>query len=490
MPHDPTDPAALRTDGPSIYPDTDYDEPLRNQFHYSNQAGWMNDVNGVWFADGKYHLTYQHFPTKTEWGPMHWGYATSPDLLHWTQHNPALVPGVNTKGMAYSGSAVIDTHNTLGLTNPDRPAAVLVYTDIDEGQSLATSTDGGTTWVRYPGNPVLGPDPVDKQIADRRDPKVLFHEPTGRWVMVIFRVGHGMEFFTSPDLRDWTHTSTFQSEHFWECPDLFELPVIVDGRPTGERRWVLQAALGTYRVGTFDGERFVPDRPDAPVQKMSHGPEFYAAQTVTNAPDGRTIQLGWLGMWEREPLEPATAWRHGVTFPVDLQLHRQPDGRDVVTRWPIPEIERLYAESHEWETQTVSGATDPLDDIDALTFDLTLDLDLEPVGDHPPPSRVELAIAGHRLAYDVGEQKLYGMALDPAVGLPVPPIDGRLKLRVLRDHAAIEVFGAEGLMSASREIALPSADGSVGLRVDGNARLVRLRLDEVNSAWPAAGASR
>lgn len=62
-------------------------------FHLAPPAGWMNDPNGlIWFND-RYHAFYQHHPMSEHWGPMHWGHATSDDMIHW-QHEPiALAPG-------------------------------------------------------------------------------------------------------------------------------------------------------------------------------------------------------------------------------------------------------------------------------------------------------------------------------------------------------------------------------------------------------------
>jgi sucrose-6-phosphate hydrolase SacC (GH32 family) len=99
---------------------------------------------------------------------------------------------------------------------------------------------------------------------------------------------HTIHFLTSPDLKDWRVEGRIAG--FFECPDLFELPV--DGEP-GETRWVLTAASGEYMVGTFDGATFTPETPKL---KGHRGRGFYAAQTFSDIPaaDGRRIQIGWL----------------------------------------------------------------------------------------------------------------------------------------------------------------------------------------------------
>lgn len=246
-----------------------YREPWRPQFHFTPAKNWMNDPNGMVFFDGEYHLFYQYNPFGDKWGHMSWGHAVSRDLVRW-EHLP-LALAEEDGVMIFSGSAVVDWKNSSGLGKDGKPPLVAIYTGHYttkrlQNQHIAYSTDRGRTWTKYAGNPVL-----DIGEADFRDPKVFWHEPTGRWVMVIaLPLPRQVRFYASSDLKSWKHLSDFgpagSTSGIWECPDLF--PLTVDGPPGGSK-WALIVNVGSgapaggsgcqYFVGEFDGERFQLD---------------------------------------------------------------------------------------------------------------------------------------------------------------------------------------------------------------------------------------
>jgi len=176
-------------------------ETYRPLYHFSPPSGWMNDPNGLIFFDDEWHLFYQHIPEGQT--RQHWGHAVSPDLVHW-EHLPIALPP-DDLGAIWSGSCVADERDTSGFFDGGRAGLVAVFTHQDnklgQRQSLAHSRDRGRTWAKFENNPVLSSD-----IPDFRDPKVFWHTPTAHWVMVLATGDHA-SFYTSPDLRAWTHAS-------------------------------------------------------------------------------------------------------------------------------------------------------------------------------------------------------------------------------------------------------------------------------------------
>ena len=117
-----------------------HNESLRPQYHFTPDSGWMNDPNGLVYNDGIYHLFYQYYPHATVWGPMHWGHAVSTDMVHWDHKPIALFP--DSKGLVFSGSAVVDKNNTSGFGLDGKVPLVAIYTY----HSMQGEKSGGNTF--------------------------------------------------------------------------------------------------------------------------------------------------------------------------------------------------------------------------------------------------------------------------------------------------------------------------------------------------------
>ena len=268
-----------------------YRELFRPQFHFTPAKNWMNDPNGMVFFEGEYHLFYQYNPEGDKWGHMSWGHAVSRDLVRW-EHLPVALKEENDI-MIFSGSVVVDWRNSSGFGEKGKPPLVAIYTGHYnkkslQNQQLAFSNDKGRTWTKYKGNPVL-----DIEDKDFRDPKVFFHEGTKRWIMTVaWPVERKVRFYSSPDLKKWTHLSDFgpagSTTGIWECPDLFPLPVKGSKQ---DDKWVLIVNVGSgaaaggsgaqYFVGRFDGSKFILDKASSKGQ-----PEFVPTPSLIVDFDG------------------------------------------------------------------------------------------------------------------------------------------------------------------------------------------------------------
>jgi fructan beta-fructosidase len=317
-------------------------EHFRPRLHFSPRAGWINDPNGLIHVDGIWHMFFQHDPHSTVHGLMHWGHASSSDLVRWTEHPVALHP--DALGACFSGSAIetpsgeIKLFYTAHSTNPDGSDHQVQCT-VHANRSL-------TQFESDPSNPVI----VNPGLAVFRDPKVIWHAPTACWIMVLTQ-GQSIGFYSSPDLAQWQHESNFgdgEGRHGtgpWECPDLVELRA-----PDGTNRWVLIVGIATdgpgggsgtqYFVGRFDGHRFANDNPPETVLWMDHGRDFYAAQTFFGASEPTAI--AWASNWQYARETPTQSFRGCMGLPRRLGLSTSPKGLRLTQ-----EVPHLIARSFE-----------------------------------------------------------------------------------------------------------------------------------------------
>ena len=484
-------------------PDADgiYRERYRPQLHFSSRRGFINDPNGLVYFAGEYHLFYQHQPFGTDIGHdlKFWGHAVSRDLVHWQELPAALAP--DEHGAMYSGSAVVDWHNTSGLQSGDDAPLVALYTadgrSADEErpftQCLAYSNDRGRTWSKHPDNPVL------PHIAGlNRDPRVFWHPPRGCWVMVLYLDDDRFALLTSPNLCDWTRRHEVRLPTH-SCPDLFQLAV--DGNPD-DTRWVLWAADTRYLVGSFDGERFVADVPhgqdrgDAELRQQPLG-TAYAAQTWSDVPadDGRVLQIAWL-----RTTPPGMPFTHCMTLPSELSLRRTSQGVRLCSA-PARELQTLRRDHRRWRGLALDpGAMPPpaapffgvparygdwgIRPLARVPDTAEVMVEIEPGG----ADCVAVALRGIWIVYDAGARELsctlgrHGSADTSGVAIELER--GLLRLHVLLDRASIEVFGADGTVVIPFGMVPP--DDAYELAVaarGGSARLRCLDLWRLVSIW-------
>jgi sucrose-6-phosphate hydrolase SacC (GH32 family) len=435
-----------------------YREPLRGQFHFSPRRGWNNDPNGLVFYDGEYHLFFQHNPYGWAWGNMHWGHAVSKDLVHWEELVDALLP--DEMGPMFSGSAVVDWKNSSGFGKDGKPPLVLFYTAAGNPtvQCVAYSTDG-RTFTKYSGNPVL------KQItAGNRDPKVVWHEPTEQWVMVLYvELGgvHTIHFFTSPNLKDWTFASKIDG--FFECPDFFELPVDGDA---ARKKWVLMGASSEYRVGRFDGAKFISESPKVPGHR---GKGFYAAQSFSDVPDERRILIGWF-----QTETKGMPFNQSMTIPIELGLTQTDDGPRM-TYTPVKELEVLRAKTHRVESMSLRpGDKNPLESIRTELVEARIAFEPDDAGE------LFFNIRDVMVVYDAKKQEL-SVAGHRA---HAPLRNGKQRLTIFCDRTGLEVFASDGLCYVPMPFNMNPDIRGIRIETRGGPVMINsLEVHELRSAW-------
>ena len=319
----------------------------RPSYHHTPSYGWMNDPNGMFYKDGVYHLCYQYNPYGSKWGNMHWGHAISRDLIHWKEVEPTIAR--DPMGHIFSGSAVIDKD---GTANYGKDAIVALYTSASDKngqiQCMAYSTDGGYTFHKYSGNPVL--TPFDG-LKDFRDPKVFWYAPLKKWYMIV-SADKEMRFYSSPNLRDWTYVSAFgqgygaQPNQF-ECPDFFQLPV--DGNQN-KKKWVMIVNINPgclfggsateYFIGDFDGKNFVCDSKPSVAKFLDYGKDHYATVTFSGVQD-RVLGIAWMSNWQYANVTPIRQYRGANTLPREFKLFTGKDGQIYMSSNVVPEVAGL-----------------------------------------------------------------------------------------------------------------------------------------------------
>ncbi len=467
----------------SAYPDVGYDQPWRPQFHFMSKKNWINDPNGMVFDGEKYHLFFQHNPLGTDWGNMTWGHATSPDMVHWTQLEHALLPyKVDRRaGTIFSGTAVMDHHNSLGKQVGDTPTMCAFFTFAAKPkfyQAMAFSTDGGKSWTYWnEGRAVVANQGFDD---GERDPKVFWHEASQQWVMALWvqeKPGR-VRWFTSNNLVDWQFASDLMRDWAYECMDVVFLPL--DGN-SNDIKCVIYDASFDYEVGSFDGREF---KAETKTLQNVRG-NYYAAQTFNQAPDGRVVQIGWMRGGPNTANVFDVPHNQQMAFPVELSLKTTEEGPRLFC-WPIKEIESLVGKTHGFEAITLAAGVNPLSGLRDLDL-----VDLEITFSPGDAQQIVFDLPRVSLRYDVQQKKLLhsgindqGEPLELTCLDPLFPRDGKISLRLLVDRLSIEAYAHQGEAFSAHYIHPLHGPQHPSIHSRGGTALIHhLQIRELESAW-------
>lgn len=327
------------------------------RLHPRPPRGWLNDPNGILFADGRWHLFFQYNPDSARHDRIRWGHASSPDLLHWEQHPIALHP-------QEGGPDAFGCWSGVGTVDDGIPTAVYSGVTARNGQSQVLIARGSSDAMRWEQRGTIAARmPDDPGITAVRDP-FLFELGGHRWALQGAGCADGTSallLYGADDLENWEHhgflltaadevSQALPASDVWECPQLVRV---------GDD-WVLLMSLWTeaehrgvgYLVGSLDidADSGLPSFRARSAGIIDDGASFYAPQAVqTGDADGagdRVLLWGWAqestpaGIRPRGPEDCDEAgWAGMLTFPREVHVHG-----DAVELRPAPELDALRGE--------------------------------------------------------------------------------------------------------------------------------------------------
>lgn len=472
-------------------------DPLRPRFHFVSPAGWLNDPNGVSQWNGTYHLFYQYNPEGAFHHDIQWGHATSTDLVTWTDQPVALSPsaGPDADG-CWSGVLVNDN----GIPT-------LVYSGRVDGQELpclAVGTPDLRTWSKDPANPVIAAPPAGVDITAYRDHCVWREGTTWRQLVGSGIRGRGGTAFLyeSADLRSWDYigplfigdaaqgdpADTDWTGTMWECVDLFRSgqgslgSASTDNSPDvlvfsawddGDTRHPL------YWTGRYAGNSYVP----GDLHRLDYGGRFFYAPQSFLDESGRRIMFGWLQEGRSDAAMVEAGWSGVMSLPRVTSLAA--DGSLAFA--PVPELANLRSNHvHVGGMELVADAAPTASAVSGNQLDLELHFQLAPGAslrlevlatmDSSETTVIEVSREAGPGSHGTLRLDRTRSSLDPTVDVeeksgPIPMPAGKVRLRVLVDRSALEIFANGKPLTArvyptlhGEEVSLAAAAGTVQLQ--------------------------
>lgn len=487
---------------------------FRPVFHFVPEENWMNEPNGLIKIGSTWHLFFQHNPTGNFWGNLSWGHATSTDLVSW-DYKPVAISSADGI-QAFTGTSYFDAGNLSGLGTSSNLPYLAFYTGYApssgvQDQRLAYSLDQGATWTKYQGNPIISQSqeaPHDKtQGLEIRDPKVFYHSPTSRWVMILAHGGQNkVTFWTSTDTTNWTWRSDFAASNIvgfpggingWEVPDFFELQI----QGTTQKKWVLvvtpaagspAGGNGVFALtGSFDGSVFTADAVDPTTLWLDYGRDWDGAMSWENVPasDGRRVLAAVMNSYGVNP--PTNTWKGMLSFPRTLEL-KQLNGKLQFLQLPVIELDAVGTSVATITNQTLAPGQTLLSNIHSRSLDIritfvpaqgsTLSLSVRKGGSQH--TVIEYIQSNNQLSVDRNASG--NTSYDPAAGgvhTAALQTDayGKVQLRVLVDECSIEVYGGQGEAVIS-DLIFPdiSSDGLALSTIQGNVLLESVEVRSIS----------
>ncbi|MEY9836250.1 glycoside hydrolase family 32 protein [Streptacidiphilus sp. EB103A] len=457
---------------------------LRAVYHLTPPAGWLSDPQRPIHVDGTYNLYYLH--SDQDNAPGGWQHATTTDNVAFTDAGSAIPLAPNFP--VWTGSGVVDTDNTAGF---GAGAVVVLATQPTGGdayqqeQYLWYSTDGGTTFTAHGAPVITNPDGSNWF----RDPKIHWDSARQEWVVVIGRQ-QALTFYTSPDLKHWTHQSVFSYSSpnigGFECPDLYQMTA-----DDGTSHWVLggstqgdysgQPDTHAYWTGSWDGTTFTPDGTDP--QWLDWGWDWYAAVSWPNAasPDTSRFAIGWMNNWHYAartvPTDLSDGYNGQMSIARELRLAKQPGGWYTLLSQPVPALADHVTATVRPADTTVNGSFDL--SYHGSAYELDLDISWQQlnnvglsVGRSANGTRhTNIGIYQGTVYVDRrgSDQPDYSFGSYGQSQAPIDPSARSVHLRILVDRQSVEVFVNAGFTVLSHQVYFETGDTGISLYTDGGA---------------------
>ncbi len=290
----------------------------RPEYHFLPEKNWMNDPNATIYFKGVHHLFYQYNPTDWHWGNLHYGHATSKDLLHWREEPIAMYPALE-RG---------ETHCYSGCSYINQDQIELFYTSVGKGercqhsgsQQWVATTKDGVTWKQIEENPVIQmSDSPHIKLTEWRDPFVFY------WKDEIYALVAGVvndeygavHLYKTKDFRKWTYIREFMrntcKKEVMECPNL-----VVFGDKVLFVYSIWDIRVLRWFVGTLDDGMCLHVLNQGSVD---YG-DFFASQ-ISFDEKGRTLMWGWLREDPRRGLFTDGEWSGVQAIPRVISINEK-----------------------------------------------------------------------------------------------------------------------------------------------------------------------
>ncbi|MGZ9868214.1 glycoside hydrolase family 32 protein [Priestia endophytica] len=436
-------------------------EQYRPYYHITPEKEWMNDLQRPIYINGVHHLYYL-YNRDYSWGGngTEWAHAVSTDLVHWERKPIAIPKYTDSAGDPWTGSCVVDTKNTAGFGAGAVIALVTMPNPTYQCTHLWYSTDDGATFKHYGTEPVMY-NPTGK--SDFRDPKVIWHEPTQKWILLLAE-GDKIGFYTSSNLKEWVYVSSFVRKDIGviECPDLFQLNVDGD---SNNKKWVLmingngfnynRTTGACYFVGGFDGITFTPE---TELEWLEYGADSYAGVTWDTPYTNGNYRyfVSWMSNWDYATKVSWEVFTGNASIIRELQLKSLSEGLKL-TQNPVWNLKDELQEIFFLENQTIhKDQNNILQDIHETSYSIESTFFV----DDSTSGKFGLSLRDGNgkhtdIAYDKSINELVfnrsqsGAYVDSDIFnkpqlVKIQPRNGKIKIDILVDRSTVEIFINDG----------------------------------------------